>query len=205
MFGPGIVLRRTSIMVLHYGGKYKSEDDLKRKGIEHENAIPFREPDQTVFAVIANAGCVLFIILLIAGIWFLAEPDLKTLAIQMGIAAFISMALLIPHEVLHALCFKKDVYLYYNPSTMLVFVYGAESMSKSRFIFMSLLPNIVFGFLPYLMFIVHPEWVLCGLVGAFCIGMGFGDYINAMNAAAQMPKGARTYLYGFHSFWYMET
>ena len=32
--------------------------------------------------------------------------------------------------------------------------------------------------------------------------MGFGDYMNVFNALTQMPRGARTYLYGFHSYWY---
>ena len=33
--------------------------------------------------------------------------------------------------------------------------------------------------------------------------MGIGDYYNVINALIQMPKGARTYLYGFHSYWYL--
>ncbi|MCI8497238.1 MAG: DUF3267 domain-containing protein, partial [Clostridiales bacterium] len=32
---------------------------------------------------------------------------------------------------------------------------------------------------------------------------GAGDYYNVFNALTQMPKGARTYLYQFNSFWYM--
>ena len=33
--------------------------------------------------------------------------------------------------------------------------------------------------------------------------MGIGDYYNIINALIQMPKGAKTYLYGFHSYWYL--
>ena len=195
---------RFSGMVFHYGGKFVSEEELQRKGKPRDNATPFREPGQTVFSLIANGGCILLFAFLMAIIWFWGKPDLKALGIQMGIASVISLALLIPHEFLHAICFKEDVYLYYNPKTMLVFVYGTESMSKYRFIFMSLLPNLVFGLIPYILFLLHHDWLLCGLVGAFCISMGFGDYINVFNAASQMPKGAKTYLYGFHSYWYME-
>ena len=54
-----------------------------------------------------------------------------------------------PHELLHALCFKEDVYLYTNFKQGMVFVLGTETMSKKRFIFMSLLSNLVFVFLPY--------------------------------------------------------
>ncbi len=34
------------------------------------------------------------------------------------------------------------------------------------------------------------------------IAMGFGDYINVFNALTQRPNGGKTYLNGFHSYWY---
>ena len=85
----------------------------------------------------------------------------------------------------------------------ILFVVGDEDMSKFRFIFMSLLPTIVFGFIPYALFIANPEWVVFGALGAMCISMGSGDFINVFNALTQMPKGARTYLYKFNSYWYI--
>jgi hypothetical protein len=44
--------------------------------------------------------------------------------------------------------------------------------------------------------------VLGGL-GALAIGAGAGDYFNVYNALTQMPRGARTYMCGMHSFWYI--
>jgi hypothetical protein len=83
----------------------------------------------------------------------------------------------------------------------MLFVVGPEDMSKGRFIFMSLLPSIVFGLIPYIAgFTMHN--VFLATLGAMSLGMGAGDYINVWNALWQMPKGALTYLYGFHSFWY---
>ena len=84
-----------------------------------------------------------------------------------------------------------------------MFVVGPETMSKSRFIVMSLLPNIAFGFIPYALGMIFPNCVFLAALGVFCIGMGFGDYYNVFNAITQMPKGARTYLYKFNSYWYM--
>ena len=111
---------------------------------------------------------------------------------------------LLPHELLHALCFKEDVYLYYNPSRLLLFVHGVESMTRARFVFLSLLPNIIFGFIPFVIFMIEPSLIRLGTMGIMSIGMGFGDYINVFNALTQMPKGAMTYLSGFHSYWYKE-
>ena len=44
-------------MRFHYGGKYRTEDDLKAKKEQHDGAVPFREPDPKKFAIIANGGC----------------------------------------------------------------------------------------------------------------------------------------------------
>ena len=70
---------------------------------------------------------------------------------------------------------------------------------------MSLLPNMVFAVISYIVFLIPREWLICGLVGAFCTSMGFGDYINVFNALTQMPKDAKTFLYGFHSYWYRDS
>ncbi|MPM79985.1 hypothetical protein SDC9_127028 [bioreactor metagenome] len=75
-------------------------------------------------------------------------------------------------------------------------------MSKARFIIMSLLPNIVFGIGPYIIGLIIKNNVLTTL-GIFATSMGCGDFINVYNAITQMPKGARTYLHKFNSYWYM--
>ncbi len=190
-------------MKFHYGGKYNSEEDLKSKAEPQEGAVAFKEPSEKVFAIIANGGCIVVLILLAGLVFFIARPERVDYMISFGLAGVLSMVVLIPHEFLHAICFKEDVYMYFNPSKFLAFVHGTESMSKARFIFMSLLPNIVFGFIPFIVFLFNPEWFRLGMFGAVCISMGFGDYINVFNAITQMPAGARTYLDGFHSYWYM--
>ncbi len=74
-------------------------------------------------------------------------------------------------------------------------------MTKARFVLMSLFPNLVFGFVPFVVFLCNPQWDLLGMFAALCISMGFGDYINVFNALTQMPKGAKTYLYKYSSYW----
>lgn len=85
----------------------------------------------------------------------------------------------------------------------MLFVVGTETMSKGRFVFMSLLPNLVFGAIPYLVFLIWPEQTFLGTLGLMALSMGAGDYYNVFNALTQMPKGARTYLHQFHSYWYL--
>lgn len=189
-------------MRLHYGGRYESDRDLKSRREHHPNAVAFKEPETKAFAVIANLGSLMLILLLGALVFLYGRPYFSRHILIMGSA--LSLLTIFPHELLHALCFKRDVYLYLWPAKFLVFIHGTEDFSKARFVFMSLLPNIVFGLLPFIAFLVKHELVGFGVFGTLCLGMGFGDYINAINAIHQMPKGAKTYLYGFHSYWYKD-
>ena len=101
------------------------------------------------------------------------------------------------------MCFRDRVWLYTNWKQGMLFVVGPEEMSRARFVFMSLLPNLVFGAVPYVLFLIHPAWTVLGTMGAVCLSMGTGDYYNVFNALTQMPKGAKTYLDGFHSWWFL--
>lgn len=189
-------------MKLHYKGKYDLNPDSLPHNEHMPNAVPFKEAkDSKTLAVIANVLSIVItiVLLILASIRGKEHFDF----IQCMFGGILPMLTLFPHEMLHAVCFKEDVYLYTNWKQGLLFVVGPESMSKGRFIFMSLLPNIVFGFVPYIIGMIFPQLTFLLMFGAIAIGMGAGDYYNVFNAAAQMPKGARTYIYKFNSFWYM--
>ena len=186
-------------MTFHYKGKFSmNPDDLPH--LEHEpGAVAFKEPkdSKTLGLVASGIAVVIGIITVGALLW------------RGGIEAwdvwgvFISLLSLVPHEFLHAICFKEDVYMYTNLRHGMLFVVGPERMSKSRFIFMSMLPNVVFGFIPFILFLIWPHLSLLGTFGALSISAGAGDFMNVFNALTQMPKGAYTYLHKFNSYWYM--
>ena len=162
-------------------------------------------------AVIANIGAIVIMILLAipavlryrAFYGGFSLENLPDLFMGLFVGAIISLVIVFPHELLHAVCFKKDVYLYTNLKQGMVFVIGTETMSKMRFVFMSALPNVVFGIVPFVLGMIFPNhtWLLG--FGILAVGMGAGDYYNIFNALTQMPKGARTYLYQFNSYWYI--
>ncbi len=187
-------------MKLIYKGKFDGDVNSIPHGEHKEGAVKFREPeDPKKLGLIANGIAVGIMLIVFTGV-----------GIRSGFEKFsfwgilLSYLTLFPHEILHGICFKDEVYLYTNLKDGMLFVTGPEDMSKARFVFMSLLPNIVFGFVPYIMFMINPQWSVLGTFGAMCISMGAGDYLNVYNAITQMPKGARTYLHGFNSWWYIE-
>lgn len=199
-------------MKLHYMKKYNMNPDSLPHGEHMPGAVRFKEAESTKeMAVIANVSAlVIMVILAIPAIMrclsFFSDDlgeYMSDYAVELWVGSLLSLAILFPHEILHAVCFKEDVYLYTNFRQGMLFVVGPETMSKSRFVFMSLLPNLVFGIIPYTLGMIFPQygWLL-GL-GILATGMGAGDYYNIFNALTQMPKGAKTYLYKFNSYWYM--
>ena len=191
-------------MKLHYKGKYDLNPESLPHGEHIPGAVPFKEAkDSRQLAIIANAASVVIMVLLAVPAWFRCREYLFASPFRMMFGAIASMLILFPHEILHALCFKGDVYLYTNWKQGLLFVVGPETMSKGRFIFMSLFPNLIFGIFPYLLGMLLPNLVFAVVLGILATGMGAGDYYNVFNAATQMPRGSRTYLYQFNSYWYI--
>lgn len=191
-------------MIFHYAGKYDGDESKLPYKKHHPRAIPFKEPEDTKkLSLIANVGCVLTMIVLAIPFLLLGIKFIPSNAVWMMIGGVCGSLSLVPHEMLHALCYKKDVYMYNDMAHGLMFVVGTEDMSKSLIIFMCLCPNIFLGLIPYVIFLLFPNLVGVGLFGIICIGMGFGDYLNVYNAIKQMPPNSKTYLCGMYSYWYL--
>lgn len=189
-------------MKLHYMGKFDLNPESLPHGEHKANAVAFREAeDSRKLGIIANIASVILMLVLAVPAFFRCRGQWNMAG--WVLASITPMAILFPHELLHGLCFREDVYLYTNWKQGMLFVVGPEDMSKGRFVFMSLLPNLVFGVIPYLVGLLFPHLTFLVVMGVLCTGMGAGDYYNVFNALTQMPRGARTYLYGFHSYWYL--
>ena len=188
-------------MKLHYVGKYDLDEEKLPRLPHKPGAVKFREAeDSKMLSRVANAIAVG--VLAVFGIPLFLRCGSELLS-GMFLGGLLSLLALFPHELLHGVCFRENVYLYTNWKQGMLFVVGPEDMSRGRFVWMSLLPNLVFGLVPYLLCMVFPQFSVLGCFGLLSLTCGGGDYYNVYNAMTQMPKGARTYLHGFHSWWYM--
>ena len=182
----------------HFAGRYNGDPDSL---ITHEHEpgyVPFKEADNmNKLALILNIASIIIAIVTL-GIYFLCSHQSFSIP-----GAILSVLVIVPHEYLHGLCFEGDVYMYENLKKGMFFVVGPGTFSKARFIFMCMLPNIVFGFIPFILFLIDPTQTLLGTFGALSISAGAGDYYNVFNALTQMPRGSRTYMHGMNSYWYM--
>lgn len=178
-----------------YMGKYKEESSLPAR--IQEGAVMFREPDFKKFAVIANILAFVILLVLAVFVFFYSGRKYNMWGV---LAAFL---LMVPHEFLHAIWMKGEVFMYASPQNMMLFVTSTEDLTKGRFIWMSLFPTICFGFIPLLLFVFNSGWTFLGYLGVFSISMGTGDFCNVFFAVTQMPKNSVTFLSGSHSYWYM--
>lgn len=196
-------------MKIEYKGIYKDVEQLP-KGELPENATKFKEPNNLLQLSIIS---LVFIIPAV----FLAETfkigsylihgtityNITLLGVVMAIA------MIFPHELLHAICFGKGakVEMYISPKAFSAFVVSVHPVSKWRFIFLSLFPNLVLGWIPLSIWMILPfNPIYSNHLFAFAyasILFGGGDYMNAYNALRQMPKGSMHQLSGFNSYWYM--
>lgn len=199
-------------MKLIWKGKFKSEDQLP-VGTLPDNAVRFKEPETPAKLNLVASLFVIPVILIIAAVMIIK------IIIGSGIAGLepiniwgliLALLMVFPHEMLHAIAFPKEaeVEVWYSIKNMMAFVVSTYPTSKTRFIFLSLLPSIVFGFIPLIVWIFIPPELskISGLLfsfGSYSLMFGVGDFLNVFNAATQMPKGSITQLSGFHSYWYM--
>lgn len=187
-------------MKLHYMGKYNLDPDSLPHGEHKPGAVKFDEPDSTTELSRLVGKYSLFLLAVLATLLLYKYRSLPTSAWLIGGVLF--LLALLPHELLHAVCFKGDVYLYMNLAQGMLFVVGPEDMRRGKFVFMSLLPNIVFGLIPYVLALALPDLGWLGVFGMLALTAGAGDFYNVKNALTQMPKTARCYLYKLNSYWY---
>lgn len=191
-------------MKLHYRGKYNGDPFSLPYGEHQPGAVRFNEVESMgELALKANILCAVIMIILFIPAFMRCSAYIRGQYWQICVGGFAFFPALFLHELLHAVCFKKDVYLYTNLAQGLLFVIGTETMSKGRYVFMSLLPNLILGVFPYAAGMLFPQYVFLLVFGICGIGGGAGDYYNVWNALTQMPAGARTYMFQFHSYWYI--
>lgn len=194
-------------MKLIYKGKYTGTIE-EFPGIKDvKNAVKYVEAETVLelFEILKKAqnilACILIFVVSFISSFYVSSFLILLLSLIVGY--FISLIFLVPHELLHVICFKKRVYLFYSLKPLMMFVVGEDHMSKFQFIFMSLLPNIVLGVIPFIIFLFNPFLYIIGFVSIFNIIAGIGDYYNVYNTVRQVPKGAKIFMKGENTYWYI--
>ena len=116
---------------------------------------------------------------------------------------------LLLHEIIHALCYpiSAEVKIFQDIKNGVIVCFCGEPIRKSRFIVMSLAPSVCLAIIPFVIWciMIHNFDGVGQYVFSYCILvtiLGGGDFINAFNAAVQMPQNSFHQLSGIHSYWF---
>ncbi len=129
------------------------------------------------------------------------------------IAFLVSMVFIVVsqyiHEYIHAFVFSKDIkkQIYVMPQNQMLFVYVEDPVPKVNFLISVLSPAFILGIIPFIIWVfIMPHLPLAVSFGiviyTICMtGCALGDYLNAYNCIRQVPKGAKVFNRGWHSYW----
>ena len=114
----------------------------------------------------------------------------------------LALLVVLPRELMRALFYREECWFYLNFQESMPFLTGSEHMSRTRFLLLTLVPDLIFGLIPLVLFFIWPNLSILGTMGLICLPMGFGDYLLAWLVLRQVPSDAMVYRQYFHTYWY---
>lgn len=185
-------------MRIYFKGPYIDDNRLPHEEIaKHPDATKFKEFENT-HAFLLGINLLSFLLLGMFALIYHKISGLHNISIT-GVAMV--MLAIIPHEYIHASWFKRKAYVYTHKYA--VMITGTEPMSKKRFILMCLTPSIFFGFMPFLAYLIHPEYRVLGTLGGITLPMCLGDFYNIYNCYKQVPDDGYCFMSKQNTYWFI--
>ena len=185
-------------MRLIFKGPYTIDDKLPHEELKrHTNAVKFEEFENTT-KFLVQINLLSFLILAFTMGTFHVLAGITKISLSGVLLIFVSM---IPHEFIHATFFRNRAYLYLHKYALIIT--GTEPMSKVRYIMMTTMPAIIFGLLPFALFITNPSLTILGTFGAIALPMCLGDFYNAYNCYTQVPPAGRCFMSKQNTYWFV--
>ena len=210
----------TEMLNIFFKGKYTSDEQLiKRKQI----------PDDAVeFAVVPNLQKVFergLLLLLPVFAAMVAATLLKVkdsdYHLTMGFDVIISFLIVIVsvslltlvHEIIHALFypFRSEKEIWKSKEQGAYFVYCEDAVSKARFIVICLAPMFLLGIIPFLIWLLLPQFIpmpyniAVAIVFWLMTILSMGDVANVYHVLKEVPGNAKVFNYGLLRSFYIKS
>ncbi len=201
-----------------FKGNYVSDDQLIKRGSIPKEAVEF--------GIIPNLqgefgrGFLILMPVLAAMVaaTFLKVKDLDY-HLTMGLDVIVSFVLTIVsvylltfvHEIIHALFYPADAVkeIWKSKEQGAYFVYCEKEISKERFIIMCLAPMFILGIIPFIIWLILPNYIPMPYNLAISITfwlmtiVAMGDVANVYHVIKEVPKGAKVFNYGLLRSFYI--
>lgn len=186
-------------MKIRYMGSFEGKVDTLPKPQTVPGAERLAEPGKPRDLVRkANIGAAVLFAVLLALV--ILRGGLRSLHFGGVIVALLAI---LPRELMRSLFYREECCFYLNFQESMPFLTGAEHQSRLRFLLTTLAPDLLFGLIPLVLYLIWPNLNLLGTMGLLCLPMGFGDYILAGLVLRQVPRDAMLYRQYFHTCWYI--
>lgn len=170
------------------------------------NAVQFLEPKSNLEYYIWVIPILIFVLgCVYIKANFISEFRLNMLGI--GIGFLVILPCLIIHELLHVVCFPPNakVEIFYSAAGMSVVT--STPIPKARYIFTLLLPALILGIIPLLIWFFIPvdyktlnsAWFILSIGN---LGGAVADFYNLVHVIKEMPKGSVMQVSGLKCYYY---
>lgn len=192
-------------MKIRWKGKLTEANPLPTVEVP-KNATEFFKPKKMFeYCIAAIPIAVFFLFCVYIKSHFIVKVRMNLLGKIIGL--LLAILLVGIHELLHAICFPAEatVEIYWNNYGL-----GTTScspMSKKRFIIMAILPSLVLGFIPLILWTFIPiqnitlNTIWC-FSAAASLGAGTVDFCSAITVIIKMPKGTMMQISGSKIYYY---
>ena len=198
---------------IRFKGICKNEEEIKKNSKLYKNSIMFKE-EETIKEHVKKGEKIMIPIAIIMFIVTLITADIKNIELEFDlIDIIISILMLIPlvilFEAIIALTYplkaNKDIYI--SQKDLTIYLISNSLVSKKRFILICLMPIILLAVIPYTIMILFMNAIpiiiikLIYISSALTCIISSSIIVDIYNTIKQVPKGAKVFNYGFHSYW----
>ena len=210
--------RRINVFNIRFMGEYHSDEQLITGKEIPEDAIEFGIVDDLKKEFGKGLLIMLPLFLGMVAMTYLKVKDLNyhlKFDLHFFLAVVLVCVLLTPltrvHEVIHALCYPKDALktIWHSKKDGAYFIYCEEIISKTRWLVVLLMPMLLLGVIPFVLWFLLPQLlpmpydltfaILCWLLTI----MAMGDVANMWHVLKEVPKGADVFNHGLMRSFYI--
>lgn len=192
-------------MKLIWKGRLNDNKELPKPKLPKDAKVFLGEETSGLIYIIIIAIIVLAIVLIQIKQNYMQGFEMNRKGNLIGF--ILSVLFLVVHELIHGLSCSKDCIVNYYYSRQGIISFPLDSMTRNRYIFMSISPAVILGFVPMIIWIFIPvQFVtLNSIIFAFSLGSLFGSSANLNNlikALIKAPKESFIQISGEKVYWF---
>ena len=198
---------------IRFKGIYEDEESIKRTSKLRKNSTMFNEEAtaqefgkrSTLF--VTPLIVIMIIIALIVSELKHVKFSLNPTDIIISIIILIPLAILV--QLIHALTYPKEAEknFYLIKKDLGIILLSNTPVTKRRYILLCIMPTIILSFIPYITMLIFMDKLPVKLANFIYIDsiainiLTAGSLLTAYKTIKQVPKDAKVFNHGYHSYW----